>query len=85
MKHPDWTRFEDLLAKLAAGRAYWEDLRRDGAPLDERAPVVWQLTQLRDEIAPLRDQLRAQLAGGNPGTPSSSSTPNVLRKPEINR
>ncbi len=85
-----WLReaFEETVLRLAAARAYWEDLRVDRAPLPERSHAHHQLERLRAEVAPLRDALVAQLGlpqVGKPGTPSSRCTPVLLRNPDTSR
>ncbi len=80
--------FDETVLRLAAARAYWEDLRVDRAPLPERSQAHHQLGRIRDEIAPLRDALlaRAGLAqSGNPGTPASRPIPVLLRNPDTSR
>ena len=46
--------FDETLARLAAARAYWEDLRWEGASLSERSAARHQLERIRQEMDPLR-------------------------------
>jgi len=75
--------FDETLCRLAAARAYWEDLRIDGAPLPERGHAHHQLERIRAEIGPLREALVGQ--SGNPGTPASRCTPALLSSPDTSR